>query len=64
MEMTRMTIESNETREVSNEIVNHVTATANDICRAKGYAITYKESDVKMILTAMMIVNRAINKGE
>jgi len=48
--------------EPSKEIVNLVVATVEDIANAKGYSSYPKEFEVIMVLTALMIVNEAINK--
>jgi len=48
--------------EPSEEIVNLVVTTVEDIAKAKGYLSYPKRSDVVMVLTALMIVNEAINK--
>lgn len=42
------------------DIVKLVTETANDISKAKGHLITFKEAEVEIILGATRIVNAAI----
>lgn len=46
------------------DLVSLVTETANDISKAKGHSITFKEAEVAIVLGAVSIVNAAIKTLE
>jgi hypothetical protein len=49
-------------KNLSEELVNQVVITVEDIAKVKGYKVYPKRHDVVMVLTALMIVNEAIRR--